>query len=134
MYIGQTAFLERTFEESDIINFANLTLDTNPVHLDEGFAKHTRFKKRIAHGLLTGSLIGAVLGTKLPGSGAVLLKQSFNFKEPVFVGDRVKAVLEVTEINEKSIGKIVKIKSRCFNQFEIIVLDGESTLLISAIK
>lgn len=130
MYIGQTASLERIFSESDIESFANLTLDTNPVHLNDDYAKNTLFKKKIAHGLLTGSLIGAVLGTKLPGNGAILLSQSFNFNEPVFAGDHVRAILEVTNIKEKSIGKIIEITSKCINQNNVVVLNGESTLLL----
>ncbi|HEX5958739.1 MAG TPA: MaoC family dehydratase, partial [Hyphomicrobiaceae bacterium] len=84
---GMTAIFTRTISEADIVLYAGLSGDTNPVHLDEEFARPTMFKGRIAHGMLTAGFISAVLGTKLPGPGSVYLSQSLKFKAPVRIGD-----------------------------------------------
>src|SRR6187549_4050141 len=101
--VGMTETLEKTVASSDVIGFAQLTGDRNPIHLSEHFAARTTFKKRIAHGLYTASLISAVLGTRLPGPGAVYISQTLNFRAPVKIGDTVDVSVEVVElIPEKS--------------------------------
>lgn len=97
--VGQTAEIKLRVSEDDVRKFAQLTGDTNPVHLSEAYAANTRFGGRIAHGLFTASLISAVLGTKLPGPGAIYLSQTLKFRAPVFIGDEVTAQVEITALD-----------------------------------
>ena len=127
--VGDSAEITRTIEQSDIQAFADVTGDYNPVHLDESFAKATRFGGRIAHGMLTASLISSVLANKLPGEGSIYLGQTLQFVAPVFPGDEVTARVTVTEIRE---GRgIVKLETICLNQSNEIVIRGEAIVLIS---
>ncbi|WP_419318524.1 MaoC family dehydratase [Caulobacter sp. ErkDOM-E] len=98
--VGQSADLVRTVGEADIIAFAAVTGDNNPVHLDAEFAATTSFGERIAHGMLSAGYISAVIGTTLPGPGAIYLSQSLRFKRPVKIGDEVTARATITEIDE----------------------------------
>src|SRR5215510_13403595 len=93
---GMSAIFTKTVTEADIVLFAGISGDTNPVHLDEEFAKGTMFKGRIAHGMLTVAFISAVLGTRLPGPGSVYLGQSLKFTAPVRIGDTVRARATIT--------------------------------------
>ncbi len=96
--IGMRESLMRTVMESDVTSFATVTGDHNPIHLDERYAAQTRFGQRIAHGLFTASLVSALLGTRLPGPGAVYLSQTLRFLTPVRIGDVVTAAAEVVEL------------------------------------
>lgn len=96
--VGMTAVFAKTVTEADIVLFAGISGDTNPVHLNEEFAARTMFKGRIAHGMLSASLISTVLGTKLPGPGCLYLSQNLRFKAPVRVGDTVVARVTVAEV------------------------------------
>ena len=125
--IGDTAEITKTIEQSDIDAFARVTGDHNPVHVDEEFAKTTRFGRRIAHGMLTASLISAVLANKLPGEGSVYLGQTLQFVAPVFPGDEITARVTVKEIREDK--PIVKLETICMNQREEVVVRGEATVL-----
>jgi 3-hydroxybutyryl-CoA dehydratase len=128
--VGDSAEMTKTIEQADIEAFADLTGDHNPVHVDEEFARTTRFGRRIAHGMLTASLISAVLANKLPGEGSVYLGQTLQFVAPVFPGDTVTARVTVKEVRE---GKpIVKLETVCVNQRDELVLRGEATVLVSA--
>ncbi len=98
--VGQSADLVRTVGEADIIAFAAVTGDNNPVHLDADYAATTSFGERIAHGMLSAGYISAVIGTTLPGPGAIYLSQSLRFKRPVKIGDEVTARATITEIDE----------------------------------
>jgi 3-hydroxybutyryl-CoA dehydratase len=98
--VGQTAQIVRTVEASDLEAFAAVTGDTNPVHLDEAYAATTAFKGRIAHGMLSAGYISAVLGTALPGPGAIYLSQTLRFKRPVRIGDEVTASVTISAIDE----------------------------------
>ena len=107
----------------DVVGFAEVTGDRNPIHLSEHFAAKTPFGTRIAHGLYTASLISAVLGTRLPGPGAVYISQTLNFRAPVKIGDTVDVSVEVAElIPEKSRARLT---CKCSVDGEI-VLDGEA--------
>ena len=97
--IGQTAELKRTVAEADLQAFAEVTGDTNPVHLDEAYAASTQFKGRIAHGMLSAGYISAVMGTVLPGPGAVYVSQTLRFRRPVRIGDEVTAQVKITDID-----------------------------------
>ncbi|MEQ1865286.1 MAG: MaoC family dehydratase, partial [Micropepsaceae bacterium] len=95
---GLSASFSKTVSAADIDTFAALSGDTNPVHLDQAYAETTPFKARIAHGMLSVGFISAVLGTKLPGPGAVYMSQTLRFKAPVKIGDTVTATCTVTEL------------------------------------
>nr|WP_295969801.1 MaoC family dehydratase [uncultured Bacillus sp.] len=127
IFIGDTAIFSKTISEFDIYQFAGITGDFNPMHIDETFADTTIFKDRIAHGLLTGSFISTVLGMKLPGPNSIYLSQNFKFTAPVKIGDTVKAVVEVLEkIDAK---KLIKLKTQVFNQNDVMVVDGEAMVI-----
>ena len=126
--VGDSAEITKTIEQADIDAFANVTGDRNPVHVDEEFAKTTRFGKRIAHGMLTASLISAVLANQLPGEGSVYLGQTLKFVAPVFAGDEITARVTVKEIREDK--PILKLETICVNQRDEVVISGEATVLI----
>ena len=126
---GDTASLSRTIRDDDIRAFANATGDHNPLHLDEEFAKQTRFEKRIAHGMLSASLISAVIANDLPGQGSIYLGQTLQFVAPVFPGDTVTARVTVTSIREDK--PIIKLETVCTNQRDEVVIRGEATVLVS---
>src|SRR5918994_3179639 len=96
--MGMTAVFSKTITEADLLMFAGVSGDTNPLHLDEEFASRTMFESRIAHGMLTASLVSTVLGTKLPGPGAVYVSQAIRFLAPVRIGDTVIARASVKEL------------------------------------
>ena len=125
--VGESAEITKTIEQADVDAFARVTGDHNPVHVDEEFAKSTRFGKRIAHGMLTASLISAVLANKLPGEGSVYLGQTLRFVAPVFPGDEITARVTVKEIRDDK--PIVKLETMCTNQRGEIVIRGEATVL-----
>lgn len=124
--VGDIASFEKTISESDVYMFAGITGDLNPAHTNHEAMKNTKFGGRIVHGMLLGGLISAVLGMQLPGPGTIYLSQQLNFKAPVKMGDTVKAVVEVVEKLEK--GR-VRIKTSCYNQDGVIVLDGEALVI-----
>jgi len=99
--VGQSAEITRTVGAHDLQVFAEVSGDTNPVHLDEAYAKTTTFGGRIAHGMLSAAYVSAVLGTKLPGPGAIYLSQSLRFRRPVRIGDEVTARVTVKALDEK---------------------------------
>jgi 3-hydroxybutyryl-CoA dehydratase len=126
--IGERASITKKVSEDDIISFASVTGDYNPVHIAPEFANRTRFKGRIAHGMLSAGLISAVLGTKLPGPGCIYLSQSLQFVRPLRIGDTVTVEVEVTGWNSEK--KIIHLNTRCFNQMDKDVVTGEAVLLM----
>ncbi len=130
MNIGMSAELARTVGAADILMFAGVSGDTNPVHLDEEFAKTTIFEGRVAHGMLAAGYLSAIFGTKLPGPGAIYLSQSLKFTAPVRIGDTVLARVEVTEIDAKR-GR-VRFDCQCSVAGKA-VLKGEAELLVPRI-
>lgn len=99
--IGQSASLGKTITEADILLYAAVSTDTNPIHIDAEAAKQSLFGERIAHGMLTAGLISAVLGTRLPGPGSLYMRQSLRFAAPVKIGQTVKATVTVTALNQE---------------------------------
>lgn len=97
--IGMTASYTQTISDADVKAFAGISGDHNPVHLSEDYAKNSRFKNRIAHGLLTASFFSAIFGTKLPGEGCVYAGQNLQFKKPIYLGDTVVAKVTVIAID-----------------------------------
>jgi 3-hydroxybutyryl-CoA dehydratase len=97
--IGMSALFAKTFSEADLVLFAGASGDTNPLHMNAEFAAHSRFKRRIVHGMLTTSLWSTIVGTKLPGPGCAYMGQEIRFHLPVHIGDTVSATLTVTAID-----------------------------------
>ena len=125
--VGQTAEYSRTLGEDDIILFAAVSGDVNPVHLDEDFARTTMFRERIAHGMYTGGLISAALAMKLPGPGTIYLGQNLKFERPVKLGDTITVQLKVLE---KIAGKnFVTLDTTATNQNGKIVVSGTATVM-----
>jgi acyl dehydratase len=125
--VGDTARLRKRMMEVDVRLFAQLSLDTNPAHLDEEFAATTRFGRRICHGMLYASLVSAVIGTQLPGPGSIYMNQSLKFHRPVFWGDEIEAVVTVTAVFPQR--RVVVLATECLNQDGMLVLSGEATIL-----
>jgi 3-hydroxybutyryl-CoA dehydratase len=125
--VGMSAEFGKTVSEADIYNFAGVSGDTNPVHINEEFGKSTMFKSRIAHGMLSVGFISAVIGTKLPGPGCIYVSQNLRFKAPVRIGDTVTAKVEVTELNVEK--KRVTLKTVC-TVGENVVIDGEAVAMV----
>ncbi len=126
--VGDRASYTKTITAEDIRAYAELTGDKNPLHLDENYARNTRFGRVIAHGMLTASLISAVIGTKLPGPGAIYLEQRLRFTKPVYPGDTVTAEVEVVEFREEK--GVVRLRTDCLNQRGERVIEGEAVLLL----
>ncbi|HLD58692.1 MAG TPA: MaoC family dehydratase [archaeon] len=121
--IGDKGEIKRIFTESDVIRFSELSLDTNPVHIDKDFAEKTVFGERIVHGMLVASLISAVVGTKMPGTGSIWIDQNLRFLKPVKINDEIRAVSElIAKIPER---QQVIIRTACYNQKNELVVEGE---------
>ena len=125
--IGMTASYSQTVTDSDIKAFSGISGDRNPVHVDEIYAEKSRYKKRIAHGLMTASYFSALFGTKIPGEGCVYVSQSLNFKRPVYIGDTVTATVEVTKVDMDK--KRVFFKTTCKVKNKIVT-DGDAEIFI----
>ncbi len=121
--VGMTETLSKTVASSDVVGFAVLSGDRNPIHLSEHFAAKTPFRTRIAHGLYTASLISAVLGTRLPGPGAIYISQTLNFRAPVHIGDTIEVKVTVAELIPKKFR--ARLTCSCTVDGEV-VLDGEA--------
>lgn len=130
--IGAQASLSKTISERDVVTFAEISGDQNPLHLDETFAKQTRFGARIAHGAFTFGLISAVLGMELPGPGTVYLSQNLKFLKPVFFNDTLTANVQITAI--RSDKGIVTLKTDCTNQRGEQVAEGEAVVFHETAK
>ena len=130
--IGERAKISKEVTEADIASFARITGDYNPIHIDPGFASKTRFKGRIAHGMLSAGLISAALGTKLPGPGCIYLSQNLGFIHPVRIGDILTAEVEMTDWNPTT--RIIHLNTRCFNQAGEEVVIGEAVLLVEPLQ
>ncbi len=125
--VGQSDSFTKTVTHEDIVKFAEVSGDDNPVHLDQAFAEKTPFKGRIAHGMLSAGFISAVLGTKLPGQGAIYMGQTLKFKAPVKIGDTVTATATVTEVIPEK--KRAVLSTQC-KVGDTVVIDGEATVMV----
>src|SRR5215475_13821995 len=125
--VGMRESYRKEVKASDVVGFAEITGDRNPIHLSEHFAAKTPFGGRIAHGLYTAGLISAVIGTRLPGPGAIYLSQTLRFTAPVRIGDNVLASVEVVELIDK--GARARLACRCMVG-ETSVLDGEALVKV----
>ena len=125
--VGMSESYSQTITDADIKSFAGISGDNNPVHMSDEFAEESRFKKRIAHGLISASFFSAIFGTKIPGPGAVYVKQNLIFKKPVYIGDTVTATVVVSSIDYEKrrvhFDTICKVRNK-------IVIDGVAELYI----
>lgn len=124
--IGARAERTRTIRDADIVDFARVSGDTNPLHLDENYAAGTLFGGRIAHGFLISSMISAILGTELPGPGTIYMGQTLKFLAPVRIGDTVTASVEVIGIREDK--RMVTLRTDVVNADGKLVITGEATM------
>jgi len=125
--IGQQSSLERTLTQRDILLFAGVSGDINPIHLDPEFAKSTFFGKVIAHGMWSGIFVSTILGTQLPGPGTIYLEQQFRFRRPVEIGDTLKVTLTVTEKEPEK--KLIRFDSTIVNQNGVTVVTGHTLVI-----
>ncbi|WP_312270981.1 MaoC family dehydratase [Pseudomonas sp.] len=126
LQVGQKASVSRTIKERDLLLFAEVSGDRNPVHLDAEYAAKTVFREQIAHGMLSGALISAAIACELPGPGSIYLGQTLSFNKPVKLGDTLKVEIEVLEKLPKN---RVRLATRVFNQNDEQVVDGEAEVL-----
>ncbi|MRG70267.1 (R)-hydratase [Alphaproteobacteria bacterium HT1-32] len=124
--VGMSAVFGKTVTEADIMAFAGVSGDTNPVHLNAEYAAETVFKSRIAHGVLTASFISTVIGTKLPGPGCIYVSQNLRFKAPVMIGDTVMATVKITALVPEK--RFVEMSTVC-TVGDKVVLEGEATVM-----
>ena len=124
--IGDTAHTTRTYTQDDISAFVGLTYDDNPLHGDDKFASGTRYGRPVVHGMLYAAIFSAIVGQRCPGS--VYVSQSLNFRSPVFLGDTLTAEIEVRRIGGR--GRLLDFATRCSNQDDKVVLDGEARVLM----
>lgn len=124
---GMTETFSRTITDTDMRNFTGVSGDTNPMHLNEEFAQSTPFKGTIVFGMLTASLISAVIGTKLPGPGCIYMSQSLKFLAPVRVGDTVYAVVTLKELFPEKHRALFDTK--CYVK-DTVVIDGEALIKV----
>lgn len=129
LYEGQEASLSKTISDDDIYEFARLSGDNNPVHIDDEYASKTIFKKRIAHGFLSASFISTLIASELPGPGSIYIKQSLKFLGPVFVGETILVKVKVIEVNMEK--KRVKLLTECLNS-EKVIITGEAEILVNS--
>lgn len=127
--VGMEARFSKTITDADIVLFSGVSGDTNPVHLDQEYAEGTMFKGRIAHGMLSASLLSTVFGTKLPGPGCIYLSQTLKFKAPVRIGDTVVATVTAREVITAKKRVIFDCAVRVG---ETVVVEGEAVIMIPA--
>lgn len=125
--IGDTAELSKTITGDDVQSFAEISLDRNPLHLDDDIARKSIFGQRVAHGILSAGLISAVIGTQLPGKDTIYLAQTLKFTAPVFIGDQITAKVTVTNKNDDK--HIIQLKTQVTNQDGKMVIDGTATVV-----
>ena len=125
--VGMTATYAKTVTDADVVLFAGVSGDSNPVHIDNEFAQRTMFKGRIAHGMLTASFISTALGTKLPGPGCIYISQNLRFRAPVRIGDTVRTRVSVTAIDHEK-GRVA-LDTTCSVGDEVVIA-GDALLLV----
>lgn len=126
--VGGQVTLRKPFTAADIDAFARLSGDLNPLHVDEEFAKRTRFRRRIAHGMLSAAYISSLVGMHLPGSGALWLHQSFEFLRPVFVSDEVEFLLRIERKSQATRTLLICVEAR--NQHGVLVMKGQGKVMV----
>ena len=127
LVVGMTAAYEHVVTEQDVVHFADISGDYNPVHLDESYARTTRFKGRIVHGMLSASFLSTTIASRLPGPGTIYLTQNLSFRAPVRIGDRVEARVTVTDIIREKARVVLKTVCRVG---ETVVIDGDALVMV----
>lgn len=125
--VGDFAEIEKKMTLEMVKGFASISEDFNPVHLHEEYASKTRYKRQIVHGLMATSLFSGLFGTKLPGEGCVYKSQNIRFKRAIYIGDKVTARVEVTDVDIEK--KVISFTTRCFVNGKIMI-DGESEIFV----
>ena len=126
--VGDTASLSKAFSEEEVLQFANISADKNPLHLDRDFGEASIFGQRIVHGILVASLFSGIIGMKLPGEGSIYLGQSLTFKEPVAIDEKVTASVEIIHIRKDK--PIVTLRTVCVNSKGTVVIEGEAVVKV----
>ncbi|CAB1370928.1 MaoC family dehydratase [Denitratisoma oestradiolicum] len=129
--VGMTASISKTITETDIILFSGVSTDVNPIHIDEEYAAATIFKGRVAHGMLSASLISAVLANKLPGPGTIYMAQNARFRSPVRPEDTVTATVTIKEVLVEKKRVILDTTCRVGDR---VVIEGEATVMFPSRK
>jgi 3-hydroxybutyryl-CoA dehydratase len=129
--VGMTVSIENTVSEQDVVDFARVSGDYNPLHMDEEYAKTTQFKGRIAHGALSASYISAILGNDLPGPGAVFMELNLKFVRPVRIGDKVISTAEVIEMVERGYRVRLGVKGEVEGK---VCMKGEALVMVPSGK
>jgi len=125
--VGMTAAYEHTVTERDVVCFADVSGDRNPVHFDEAYARATRFKGRIVHGMLSASFLATAIASRLPGPGTIYLAQNLSFRAPVRIGDKVEARVTVTDIIRGKARVVLKTVCRVG---DTVVIDGDALVMV----
>jgi acyl dehydratase len=128
IYVGQSESVRRTITETDIVLFAGITGDQNPMHVDDLTARDSRFGRRIAHGMLSAGLISAVIGMRLPGPGTIYLKQSLNFRKPIYINDTVTTTVMVAGLRQDK--PIATLTTTVTNQDGEVCVEGEALVFL----
>ena len=126
--IGKTEQFTIVVEEKLVNNFAEISGDFNPLHMDENYAKTTKFEKRVCHGMLLASLLSRLIGMNVPGKNALYFSQSLNFRLPCFIGDKVTVIGEVIEKHHAT--KIITLKTTIINQNGKCLVDGLAKVIV----
>ena len=124
LHIGQSYSLSKSFSLKDVEQFAELSMDHNPVHLEQEYASHSLFGKRIVHGYLTSSLFSAIIGTKMPGPGSIYIKQDLTFKKPVFHDEMITATVTIRDIKTEKY--IIFLDTICTKNNGEIAIEGNA--------
>jgi acyl dehydratase len=127
--VGDKATVSKVFSESDVVQFAQLSNDQNPIHLDEKFAAASVFGQRVVHGMLVASLFSGLIGVELPGQGSIYLGQSLSFKAPVPIEEEVRASVEIIKIREDK--PIVTLRTLCADSKGQILINGEAVVKVA---
>lgn len=127
--VGMKGAFSKRVSKEDVEEFAKVTGDYNPMHMDDDFAKETQFHGRIAHGMISAGMISACLGTKIPGPGAIYLGQTLKFDKPVHFDDVLVVQVEVVKIVPKKHFKIATLSTTVTNQDGVVVTEGEATIM-----
>lgn len=129
LHIGDTASMIRVIRSDDVLNMAQISGDFNPIHIDDEYAAKTRFGRRIAHGLFCVGMVSALLGTKLPGLGTVLVSEEFKYLSPVYLDDEITASVTVEKID--SVKNKVELSFLCVNQERKPVVSGSAKVIVT---
>jgi enoyl-CoA hydratase len=126
LQVGQRVSVTKSFSEEEVFQFAQLSQDKNPLHLDKNFGRASIFGRRVVHGILVASLFSGLIGMELPGPGSIYLGQNLIFKAPVAIGEPVTATVEITKIREDK--PIVTLRTVCLNSGGTTVIEGEAVV------